>query len=311
MKPDYPLPDQINRAFQLAFVVLVDKELALRAVSGALMNRQIISRLQHRRTYYKANNSRKVAWRDEDLLKLLAMSAAEPYEKSQELEWATQSRTLTSEDLIIRYVKQIVLQAMSHSSFYATVGICRLLYSYTHRQTREIYDWLVPGEGAFKDDSAFRRAKMRLSLTLHERFSAFLANSNMSDPPISQSESYFNEMVERALAIFAPQIEGCPPDSLFHLYQFDAANIGLSELKHRDDSIERTRMHIVICPSCFSKLNQRLANPPPSEQLSLPRFCTSAERLQHPQTTNNQQLPVAGHAHLPDLTFKDYCDIVR
>jgi len=288
-----------------------DRELAIRVTSDALQRLQISSRHQQRRTYYKAIRSRKVAWRDEDLLKLQTMKAAEPYEKSQELEWATQSRTLKREDLIIRYVKQIVLQAMSHSSFYATIGICRLLYSYTHSQTREIYDWLDPGDLAFKDDSAFRRAKMRLRLTLHERFSAILSNSNMSDPHVSHSESDFNDMVERALAIFAPQIEGCPPDSLFHSYQFDAANIGLSELKHRDDSIERTRMHIVICPSCFSKLNQRLANPPPSEQLSLPRFCTSAESLQHPQTTNNQQLPIAGHAHLPDLTFKDYCHIVR
>lgn len=305
MKRSYPMPDKINRVFQLAFFVLSDRELAIQVSSEAVARLEQSSRDQQKRTYYKAHNSRKVMWHDEGLLEILTMLATERYERRQESGHSEENPILTSEDLIIRYVKQVVLQAMSRSSFYATVGICQVLYAYSHSQTRAIYDWLVPYEEGFKDDSAFRLAKARLKASLKERFSAFVPNSN--DPgrrnlKAERSDSDLNHLVERSLAIFTPQLEHCPPSSFFEEFAFEPGTMGLSDSKRSRYRIEQMRIHIIICPSCFNRLNYCLGNPTPIQQLSVPLLSSVWSRYSN---------PVASEGHLPDLTFDDFYQILR
>jgi hypothetical protein len=302
------MPDQINRVFQLAFFVLADRELAIRVSSEAVEGLEMSSRHQHKRTYYKAiRSSRKVTWHDEGLLEVLAMSATERYERRQETEYSRQTHALTIEDLHIRYVKQIVLQAMRRSSFYATVGISQLLYSYTHSETRAIYDWLAADEVGFKDDSAFRFAKARLKSSLNARFSAFFSNSDESQDLNSKtpcSDLVLGNVVERSLAIFTPQPGNCPPSAFFEGLAFEAGIVGLSDSTQGDNRIEQTRVHIVICPSCFSRLNHCLGNPPPSEKLRLPLFFLSGDKPRDSVTSSEDYL-------LPDLTFNDFYEILR
>jgi len=76
----------------------------------------------------------------------------------------------TEEDMIVRFIKHLVQLTMYRSSFYVTLGVGRLLYTYMTPEVRRIYAELTKDEARYKDDAYLRRQKMKLMKEMLKRF---------------------------------------------------------------------------------------------------------------------------------------------
>lgn len=274
MKDTYLAPDQIKHGFQLAYFILLDKELALNITLDAMTALKIQLSIQKKRGHYKPQRiPYKVVWDEASLFKLLVLQISEKYEKKQEFQHDASGPNLFEEDLIVRYVKCLLLEIMSRNSFHTTVGICKLLYNYSFRETEAIYTWLLPD---FKDDAAFRRAKIRIKNSLVKRFDGFIENApryttHKPERTATQEFNWKSQLVEKALELLKPTAISCPPSAFFkenYIWEEQVIRIKAQD----QDRLEQTRIHVVVCPSCFRMLNIALGYRPPNERLALPKF---------------------------------------
>lgn len=297
MKDTYLLPDQINHGFRLAYFILCDKELAFNITQDAMAELKIQLHYQEKRSYYKPQGvPYKVVWDKASLFQLLVLRISEKYEKNQESLCDTSNRTLSEEDLIVRYVKCLLFEIMSRNSFYATVGICKLLYNYSPRETDAIYTWLLPD---FKDYAAFRRAKIRIKSRLSKRFKGLIEENARLTIKLStiQEFNWKSQLVENALELFKPTAISCPPPDFFNEYYIWEEQLTQNKAVV-PDHLEQIRIHVVVCPSCFKMLNTALGHRPPYERLALPKFFISHGEGKRAKCD-------ASNLNLPNLTSID------
>lgn len=234
-------------------------------------------RHQERRSHYKPRGvPYKVVWDKASMFKLLILRMSEEYEKKQDSLDAPSSRNLFEEDLIVRYVKCLLFETMSRNSFHATIGVCKLLYNYSFRETEAIYTWLFPD---FKDDAAFRRAKIRIKSSLSKRFGRYLEEDfgGITNEPNASTIPELNwkfQLVETTLELFKPTAISCLPTEFFREYYLWEEQL-TTTTSVTPDHLEKIRIHVVVCPSCFKMLNLTLGHKLPSERLALPKFSTA------------------------------------
>lgn len=299
MRDTYLRSEQINHGFQLAYFLLCDKEQAFNLTIDAITMLKLQLRLQEKRNFYKPRGvPYKVVWDKDSLFKLLVLQISEKYEKKNESLHDISNCTLSEEDLIVRYVKCLLLEIMSRNSFHATVGICKLLYSYSFRETDAIYTWLVPD---FKDDAAFRRAKVFIKSKLSKRFERFIEKDaghtiNGHEPTTNQESKWKSQLVENALELFKPTAIPCPPAECFRENYIWEEQLTKSKAV---DCLEQTRIHVVVCPTCFKLLNTALGFKSPHLRLALPHF--SITQSEGRRAKWNRQ-----DVNLPDLTLMDF-----
>ena len=171
----------LNKAFRLACFIQGDRAAALHIVADALAKLEVAAAAQRKRLYYRPAGRRwlrraagdrfrnNVSFNEPHLLQRLIYIEAEPYERAQE-EQGRGSLPAGEEDLVIHFIKHLVRTTTKRNSFYVTLGLGRLLYSYTTAETMDIYNAVIQDPERVKDDYYYRSRKGVLMQELKGRF---------------------------------------------------------------------------------------------------------------------------------------------
>jgi len=277
--------DLLNKAFHLACFILGDRDAALRVVTGALSKLEVATAAQDKRLYYRptgrlwsrrsqSNHFRNnISFNEPHLLQRLIYIESEPYEIAQEQ--GKGSVAVGEEDLVIHFIKHLTKKTVKRNSFYVTLGLSRLLYSYTTAETMDIYNAVIQDPERVKDDYYYRSRKGILMQELKQRFGnlinvchgargedRFQANDN---------QGRFVELVRECLTFFTPWHTPCLVPA-----GIDPITDGIASLSYQghneEDKIEVNRIHAVLHPGCFQRLTADLRFDPPDSRLEIPRF---------------------------------------
>src|SRR6185503_2367632 len=158
-------PDELpNRGFKLAYFLHRERNTALEIVTRALNKLQLAATAQGKRLYYRLTgrpDSRKarskVSMGEPHLLQRLVYVESEEYERLKEA--AAQdshahpgAMPATRTDLVVFFVKHLVRITTRRNSFYVTLGLSRLLYTYTTPETMELYNLVIQDPDRVHDD---------------------------------------------------------------------------------------------------------------------------------------------------------------
>lgn len=259
----------LNRAFRLAHSIYRykenDRKTALKIVSDALRAVEVRLLVQHEADRHDPQKPSKVRWNTLQWFQLLIYCKSEEYEKQQE---SKQSTSLSKEDMIIRYIKHLILTTSRRNSFHLSLGLSRLLYDYGSAGTMAIYDLVFqdPDSSTKKADAYYRARKNKLIAELEQRFHRFVKiyQGPRGDKRFESDDDSgrFAELVVDYLTRFTPWETRCELPK-----QLDTWT-AIRSLK----SNQASQIHSLIHPVCFAKITTALNFDPPLSRLRLPRF---------------------------------------
>src|SRR6185436_12359503 len=136
-----------------------DKSTAIRIVAAATLKLNVAMAVQSKRLYYipvgrfSRGESRrtdgmgsKALFSDLHVLQRLLYVESEPYERQKERaaqlappDVHAAGDPASEEDLLVYFIKHLVRITTKRNSFYVTLGVSRLLHSYSTLETMEIY----------------------------------------------------------------------------------------------------------------------------------------------------------------------------
>ena len=275
----------LNKAFDLACFILGDRDAALRVVAGSLAKLEVAATAQGKRLYYrptgrpwsrssKSNRFRNnISFNEVHLLQRLICIETEPYEIAKEQ--GKGSAPVGEEDLVIHFIKHLTTATIKRNSFYVTLGLSRLLYSYTTPETMNIYNAVIQDPERVKDDYYYRSRKGVLMQELKERFGQLIeicrGPRGEERFQADDNQSRFTELVRECLSFFTPWQTAClvPAGT-------DPLTEGIPSLSYQgqkeEDEIEVNRIHAVLHPDCFRRLIADLRFDAPDSRLEIPRF---------------------------------------
>jgi hypothetical protein len=275
----------LDKAFQLACFIQRDRNAAVRIVARALAKLEVTSTNQGKRLYYKPAGRpwlrrsqpdrlrNKISFNELHLLQRLIYIESEPYEIAQER--SNGSIRAGEEDFVIHYVKHLVGRSIKRNSFYVTLGLGRLLHSYTTAETMDIYNAVIQNPESVKDDYYYRSRKGVLMQELKQRFGDLI---NVCHGPrgeerfeTDENPSRFAELVRECLDFFTPWNTPCLVPA-----GIDPIREGIASLsyhgRNEEDEVEVNRIHAVLHPDCFARLISELRFDLPEKRLDIPRF---------------------------------------
>jgi hypothetical protein len=260
---------QLNRAFQLAHSIHryrpESRGVALEIVREAATAIDVRLKAQDEADRHDPLNPSKVRWGLFQWFQLLIYIKSDRYEKLQE---KSKLSSLTEDDMIVRYLKHLVLIACRRNSFHVSLALTRLLYAYNTPEAIRIYNLLFqdPDSSTKKADAYYRDRKKKLMNELQGRFDGFIEIL-----PGPRGENMFKtqngfpgliELVIHQLCLFAPWETDCKLPRVIDPW------IPIPAL--RVDQVNQ--IHAVIHPQCFSAITAALKLDPPATRLSIPRF---------------------------------------
>ena len=182
--------EALNKAYRLAYFLHQEKSTASRIVADATLKLNVAMAVQSKRLYYipvgrfSRGESRrtdgirnKALFSDLHLLQRLIYVESEPYERQKER--AAQvappgvpavGDPANEEDLLVYFIKHLVRITTKRNAFYVTLGISRLLHSYSTLETMEIYNAVIGEPERVKDDYYYRSRKAVLMQEMGQRF---------------------------------------------------------------------------------------------------------------------------------------------
>src|SRR5689334_12131059 len=285
----------LNKAYRLAYFLHQDKGTAIRIVAAATLKLNVAMAVQSKRLYYipvgrfSRGESRrtdgirnKALFSDLHLLQRLLYVESEPYERQKER--AAQPAPpgvhavgdpASEEDLLVYFIKHLVRITTKRNSFYVTLGVSRLLHSYSTLETMEIYNAVIGEPERVKDDYYYRSRKAVLMHEMSQRFGQLIRACRQlrgeerfeTQPGSGELRSLMRE----CLRVFTPWDTQChvPRD-------FDPLKSVIGSLASRnsadENEVEVNRIHAVLHPDCFERLVAAFEYGPPEERMELPRF---------------------------------------
>ena len=306
--------DLLDNAFQLACFILNDRDAALRVVRGALAKLEVASAAQGKRLYYKTKGrdwSRRssnrfrnnVSFNEPHLLQRLIYIESEPYEIAQEQ--TNGSAAVGEEDLVIHFIKHLTKKTIKRNSFYVTLGLSRLLYSYTTAETMDIYNAVIQDPERVKDDYYYRSRKGVLMHELKQRFGDLI---NICRGPRGEerfqahdNQKRFVELVRECLGLFTPWHTPCIVPA-----GIDPITDGIPSFSHHnhndEDKLEVNRIHAVLHPACFQRLTNDLRFDDPEARLEIPRFFYESDENQNGSNITRRNPPKLNEQELMSIT---------
>ena len=299
----------LNKAYRLAYFLHQDKGVAIRIVAAATLKLNVAMASQSKRLYYvpvgrfSRGDSRrtdgirnKALFSDLHLLQRLVYVESEPYERQKERAAQVQAQAAPSgvpavgdpaneEDLLVYFIKHLVRITTKRNAFYVTLGVSRLLHSYSTLETMEIYNAVIGEPERVKDDYYYRSRKAVLMQELNKRFGQLIRACRRqrgeerfeTQPGSSEHRS----LVQECLRLFTPWDTLCPVPSDFD--PFTSVIASLTSKSNADENrIEISRIHAVLHPTCFGKLVAAFGYGSPEKQVELPRFFLEQEDDQSP-----------------------------
>ena len=285
----------LNKAYRLAYFLHQDKDVAIRIVTAATLKLNVALAVQSKRLYYvpvgrfSRGESRrtdgirsKALFSDLHLLQRLLYVESEPYERQKER--AAQlappgvraaGDPASEEDLLVYFIKHLVRITTKRNSFYVTLGVSRLLHSYSTLETMEIYNAVIGEPERVKDDYYYRSRKAVLMHEMYQRFGELIRVCRQrrgeerfeTQPGTSEQRS----LIRECLRVFTPWDTDCSVPS-----DFDPLKSVIASLTSRrgadENEVEVNRIHAVLHPKCFERLVAAFGYSAPEERLELPRF---------------------------------------
>lgn len=295
-----PIDESLNRAFLLAHFISGNKQTAIQIVSRAMAKVDVAATAQGKRLYYNligrspgSDRFRsKVTFSELHLLQRLVYIESEPYEKQKEQ--ASGIGALGKEDMIIHFIKHLVRITSKRNSFYVTLGISRLLYSYTTSETMAIYNVVVQDPERVKDDYYYRSRKGVLLREIKERFGDLIRITHgprgeerlQPDP----NSSTFLDLVRECLSFFTPWMTSCSVPA-----NVDPIAVAVTPLSSTveitEPEVELNRIHAVLHPDCYQRLTKAVGLETPEARLEIPEFHLSNENKNGGETVRT---PIVG-----------------
>lgn len=306
-----PREVMIVQAFRLAYFIHDNSEVASQIAAESLIKLKSVAVAQDRRFLYEpsgrssrnARSRNKIALSELHLLQRIVYHESEPYER--ETEKLIGTTPLDEKRLIIHFVKHLVSITLKRNSFYAALGLTRLLCHYTTVEAMELYNLIVQDPARVKDDYYWRSRKGHLMQDMRERFGNFVTISRglrgeerfeaCDDSP------RYAPLVKECLDMFMPWKTSCPlpPGSGPVSGEVSALNFTGTD-PDQEHRIELARMHAVFHLDCLERLLTGLALPAFVERLELPRFYfkhrdgwNSGQNNQPPETNSPLATPAA------------------
>lgn len=278
--------DLLERGFYLAYFIFPSRAVAIRILTDALNKLKAQRGRENRRAYwrdkYLKRGITRITREEGDALQWLIFFESDRYEREQE-----SSNASTVNDLVIRYIKNLVRMTTAMSSFHVNVGLHRLLHNYSTAETQRTYETVTE---RFLGADEYRRAKSVLMTKLERRFDRFLKTQRTQHGELRfeqcADQHSWLELVEACLAVFTPwsTCQACPVPATFgpekgqllpQLSEASSAQLGR-------DRVEITRCHVFIDPVCYGRLATGLAMDAPEKRLAVPRFYMQNSKTEHP-----------------------------
>jgi hypothetical protein len=294
----------IRRTFELSFFLHAKKTTALKIATAAMGKLEVASTAQAKRIYYRpVNPSRtraaknagfrtKVSLEELHLLQRLVFIESEPYEK--QTEDVTGRTSLSQEDMLVRFFKHVAQITIKRNSFYVTLGVGRVLHTYTTAETMRIHDSLLGNPDGMKDEDYFRARKAVLMQEIRNRFGNLLSVHRVahgeerfeSRSPSPQSAALARESLER----FAPWNTPC------------VALTGLFEAGKQNSSdankVEVNRMHAILHPDCLRRITAALNLDNPNRRVEIPTFLLAGREKDAGPPSDRRRPPDLSEAEL-------------
>ena len=254
-----------ERAFQLSYFVLRDRDSARECLARAVEKLAAQRSREKRRAYWRGRKKdltiRRISRPAEDTLQWLICLESEICEKEQETQGLP-----TEADMVVRYVKHLAQTTTVNSSFHVNVGFNRLLRNYTTPEVQQIYELASERYPAAEE---YRKAKGKLLSQLGTRFGRFLRKRTVQYGEVlfetHTERDRWSVLVEECLERFAPW--SARPSCL------GAGHAHLTGGSSRSaDLVETSRCHWFMHSTCYERLVEQLGFDPPGERLSVPRF---------------------------------------
>src|SRR6185369_2572400 len=286
----------LNKAYRLAYFLHQDKGTAIRIVAAATLKLNVAMAVQSKRLYYipvgrfSRGESRrtdgirnKALFSDLHLLQRLLYVESEPYERQKEHAAAQVAPSdvhavgdpASEEDLLVYFIKHLVRITTKRNSFYVTLGVSRLLHSYSTLETMEIYNAVIGEPERVKDDYYYRSRKAVLMHEMYQRFGQLIRARRQQRGEerfeTQPGSSELRSLVRECLRLFTPWDTQChvPRD-------FDPLKSVIAALTSKssadENEVEVNRIHAVLHPDCFEKLVAAFSYSPPEKRVELPRF---------------------------------------
>jgi hypothetical protein len=292
--------ERLKRAFNLAWFMHGDRELATQIAVNAYEKLEVAAIAQDKRQYYQPGkrgadgsgsllnrSRRKVSLSELHLLQRLVLLESEPHERQKETALrqlpTPPSTPRLNQIMTVHYLKQLAQITLNRNAFYTTLAFSRLLYNFSTSETMELYAAVTQDSGPGPDDYYYRSRKALLMDELKGRFDGMLkirrgqrGEERFEAQPDS---SKFSELVLDCLQHLAPWgMPGAVPAG------YDAEKERLPQLMYdtgdpdeRWHQVEITRMHAVMNHESFERLATGLGMAKPTARLELPRFFLAQE----------------------------------
>ena len=285
----------LNKAYRLAYFLHQDKGIATRIVAAATLKLNVAMASQSKRLYYipvgrfSRGESRrtdairnKALFSDVHLLQRLVYVESEPFERQKERAAQVAPSGVPAvgdpandEDLLVYFIKHLVRITTKRNAFYVTLGVSRLLHSYSTLETMEIYNAVIGEPERVKDDYYYRSRKAVLMHEMYERFGQLIrvcrqrrGEERFETQPGS---SELRSLLRECLRFFTPWDTQCSVPRDFDPLKSVIAAL-TSKSSADENEIEVNRIHAVLHPDCFASLVAAFGYSPPEERMELPRF---------------------------------------
>jgi hypothetical protein len=295
----------LNKAYRLAYFLHQDKGVAIRIVAAATLKLNVAMAVQSKRLYYvpvgrfSRGESRrtdairnKALFSDLHLLQRLVYVESEPYERQKERaaqlappDVHAAGDPASEEDLLVYFIKHLVRITTKRNSFYVTLGVSRLLHSYSTLETMEIYNAVIGEPERVKDDYYYRSRKAVLMHEMYQRFGQLIRTCRHPRGEerfeTQQGSSELRSLLRECLRLFTPWDTQChvPLD-------FDPLKSVIDSLTSKgnadENKVEVNRIHAILHPDCFQRLVAAFGYSPPDERMELPRFFSDQTDDQSP-----------------------------
>jgi hypothetical protein len=259
----------LDRALRLAHSIYLfrerDRATALGIVWEAVRSVRVRLRAQSEADRHGPRTPTKVRWDTLQWLQVLIYLKSEAHERRQEIDDAA---SLTQRDMIVRYVKHLILATGQRNSFHIALGLTRLLYGYTTAEAMSIYDLIFqdPDVSTKKADAYYRGRKNRLIEELAARFGKMLRideDARGGKRFRAQPDSLpFVDLIVEYLSRFTPWGVSCALP----------AKLDTWTSVHSLKGSQQSQIHTLIHPACFSRIVAALKLDPPEKRLRLPLF---------------------------------------
>jgi hypothetical protein len=263
----------LRKGLRLAYFIMGNEEAAMGVLCNAVSKLKPQRSREKKRVYWREkslkNKITRIVRNETDALQWLIYHESAYYERQQE-----RTGTPSMRDMIVRYVKHLIQTTTTMSSFYVSVGMQRLLYSYSTSEAQSAYEWLTE---QYSNDAVYRTIKGSLMKELKDRFgnSIQICKTHRGEHRFDalNDQQRWTALVERCLKLFTPwsTLGKC-----LSCATFDFNSGGMLAAKHHpnltQDALEIRRCHAFIDPVCYEDLIQKAGLDSPSQRLSLPRF---------------------------------------